>query len=322
MKALVHRVYGSPDVLRLEDLAQPVPGDDDVLVKVRAASVNSWDWDNLTGATLLSRMLSGFSAPRRQILGADIAGRVEAVGKNVTRLQPGNDVFGDLCQSGWGGFAEYVCAHERALALKPAAMTFEQAASLPQAGVMALQGVRDYGELAPGSTVLINGAAGGVGTFAIQMAKLYGAEVTGVDSTRKLDTMRSLGADHVVDYTQEDFADRGQRFDVILDVTAERSMSDYRRALASGGRYIMIGGTTVRIVQLLLFSAWLSLARSKQRMALLAHQPNKDLSFLAELVVSGKITPAIDRCYPLSQAPMALQRLGEGNVLGKLIITM
>ncbi len=264
MKAIVYDEYGSPDVLRLEGIDEPTVGDDDVLVRVHAASVNSWDWDNLRGKPFLTRVLWGLFRPRRRVLGADIAGRVEAVGKNVTRFRPGDEVFGDLCESGWGGFAEYARARENALALKSHKMTFEQAAAFPQAGVMALQGVRDYGRLQPGQKVLINGAGGGVGTFAIQMAKAYGAEVTGVDSTKKLDLMRSLGADHVVDYTTQDFAKDGRRYDVILDVTAQRSMFDYRRVLNPTGVYIMIGGATVRILQLLLLRPWLSLDQEQE----------------------------------------------------------
>lgn len=235
MKAILCRKYGPPDVLELREIDKPSPEDDEVLVRVHAASVNSWDWDNLRGKPFLVRLLMGLLKPKYQIPGADTAGRVEAIGKNVTRFQPGDEVFGDLCACGWGAFAEYVCAPEDSLALKPANATFEQAASVPQAGVMALQGIRDYGRTQPGQKVLINGAGGGVGTFAVQIAKSLGAEVTGVDGTPKLDTLRSIGADHVIDYTQTDFTLSGETYDLIFDVAGHRSMFDYARALAAKG---------------------------------------------------------------------------------------
>ena len=218
MKAIVCTKYGSPDVLQLKEVAKPIPEDNEVLVEVHAASVNDWDWGLLRGKPFLNRLLFGLLKPKIKILGSDIAGRVEAVGRNVKQFQPGDEVFGDISGCGWGGFAEYVCARENALALKPASMTFEEAAAVPQAAVLALQGLRDKGQIQPGQKVLINGAGGGVGTFAVQIAKSFGAEVTGVDSTRKLDMVRSIGADHVIDYTQEDFTQSGQRYDLILDV--------------------------------------------------------------------------------------------------------
>lgn len=322
MKAIVYDTYGSTDVLRLAEVDTPTTGDHDVLVRVHAASVNSWDWDNLRGEPFLVRALWGLFKPKLKVLGADIAGRVEAVGKNVTRFRPGDAVFGDLCECGWGGFAEYARAREDVLTLMPTNMTFEQAAAVPQAGVMALQGVHEYGRVQSGQKVLINGAGGGVGTFAIQMAKACGAEVTGVDSTGKLDFMRSVGADHVIDYTTHDFTRAGQRYDVILDVTAQRSMFDYKRALSPTGMYFMIGGATVRILQVLLVGGWLSLTRSKKRMALLVHKPNKDLALFNELFESGKVKPIIDRSYPLCDVAEALRCLGEGRTLGKVVVTM
>src|SRR5437870_5869086 len=229
MKAIVYRKYGPPDVLRLKEVERPTPTDDEVLIKVQAVSVNRSDWEILTGSPLYAR-IGGLLRPRHQILGSDIAGRVETAGRNVTLFQPGDEVFGDILGP-MGGFAEYVCAREKALAIKPASMTFEEAAAIPQAAVIALQGSRDKGQVKPGQKVLINGAGGGAGTFALQLAKLYGAEVTGVDNTGKLDFMRSLGADHVIDYTREDFTSNGNQYDFILDLIAYRSAFDYARAL-------------------------------------------------------------------------------------------
>jgi NADPH:quinone reductase-like Zn-dependent oxidoreductase len=321
MNAVVYDTYGSPDLLRLEEIDQPKPGDDDVMVRVHAASVNSWDWDNLRGALPARAAGWGLFRPKHRVLGADIAGRVEAVGKNVRRFRPGDEVFGDLCECGWGGFAEYACASENALALKPRGTTFEQAAAIPQAGGMALQGVRDYGRIQAGQKVLINGAGGGVGTFAIQLAKARGAEVTGVDNAKKLDLMRSLGADHVIDYTTQDFARGGQRYDVILDVTAHRSMVDYARALSPTGVYVVFGGETARILQLLLVGSWLTLTRSRKKMMILIYRPNQNLECWNELFESGQVRPVIDRTYPLRDTAAALRRLGEGNVL-KVVVTV
>ena len=248
MKAMVYGKYCSPAVLRLEEVQKPAPDDDEVLIRVHASSVNSWDWDLVRGRPYLAR-IGAFRKPRYKILGADIAGRVEAVGRGVRRFQAGDEVFGDISGCGWGGFAEYVCARADVLALKPPSMTFEEAASLPQAGLLALQGLRTYGEPLPGQRVLINGAGGGVGTFGIQVAKSLGAEVTGVDIAEKFDVMRSVGADHVIDYMREDFTRGGQRYDLILDVTAQRSMFDYRRALTPRGVYVGVGGATGRMLQ-------------------------------------------------------------------------
>jgi NADPH:quinone reductase-like Zn-dependent oxidoreductase len=320
MKAIVYTQYGPPDVLQLKEVEKPSPKGNEVLIRLHAASVNSWDWDLLRGTPFVNR-IGGLLKPKHEILGADIAGRVEAVGRNVKQFQPGDEVFGDLCDSGWGGFAEYVCARENAMALKSASMTFEEAAAVPQAAVMALQGLRDYGQTQPGQKVLINGAGGGVGTFAVQIAKLFGAEVTGVDSTRKLDLMRSIGADHVIDYTQEDFTKNGQHYDLILDVVAYRSMFDYARALRPKGVFVIVGGSMARAFQALFLGPWISLTGSK-RIRLLMHKPNKDLAFLKELLEAGKVVPVIDRRYPLSEVPEALRYLGEGLVLGKVVITV
>jgi len=320
MKAIVYHTYGSPAVLKLEEVAKPTPKDDEVLIKIHAASVNSWDWDLLRGKPFLARMDSPFK-PKYKILGCDVAGQVEAVGKNVKQFQPGDAVFGDLSGCGWGGFAEYVCAQENALTLKPAAMTFAQAAAIPQAGVLALQGLRDQSQIQPGQKVLINGAGGGMGTFAIQMAKFWGAEVTGVDSTRKLAVMRTLGADHVIDYTQADFTQNGQRYDLILDAVAHRSLFDYKRALSPTGTLIIVGGSMGTIFQTLLLGTWFSKTGS-QKLGLLIHQPNKDLALLIELFTAGKVVPVIGRTYPLAETAAAFYALGAGDAQGKLVITV
>jgi len=321
MKAIVYTKYGSPDVLQLKEVEKPTPKDNEVLVKVHAASVNDWDWGLLRGKPFVNRLLFGLLKPKIKILGVDIAGRVEAVGRNVKQFQPGDEVFGDLCRCGWGGFAEYVCARENALALKPASMTFEEVAAVPQAAVLALQGLRDYGQIQPGQKVLINGAGGGVGTFAVQIAKSFGAEVTGVDSTRKLDMVRSIGADQVIDYTQEDFTKNEQRYDLILDVAAYHSIFDYKRALSPKGIYVMVGGSTARIFQAMLLGPWISMTGSK-KMGILAHKPNKDLAFMKELFEAGKVVPVIDRRYPLSEVAEALRYFGEGHAQGKVVITV
>ena len=321
MKASVYHKYGSSDVLKLEDVEQPIPGDGEVLVKVHASSVNDWDWGLLRGKPFSNRLIFGLLKPRIKILGCDIAGRVETVGRKVKQLKPGDEVFGDLSGCGWGGFAEYVCACEDALALKPARMTFEEAAAVPQAAVLALRGLRAKRQIQPGQKVLINGAGGGAGSFAVQIAKSYGAEVTGVDSTRKLDMMRSIGADHVIDYTKEDFTKNGQRYDLIVDNAAYHSIFDYLRALSPKGIYIMLGGSSARIFQVMLLGPWISMAGSK-KMGILMHKPNKDLAILKELFEAGKVTPVIDRCYPLSEVAEAFQYFGGGQARGKVVINV
>jgi NADPH:quinone reductase-like Zn-dependent oxidoreductase len=321
MKAIVYTKYGLPDVLQLVEVAKPVHRDNEVLVKVHAASVNSWDWDLLRGTPFVNR-IGGLRKPKYPILGADIAGRVEAVGSNVTRFQTGDEVFGDISGSGWGGFAEYVCARDDVLARKPANMTFEQAASIPQAGVLALQGLRYGGQIHPGQRVLLNGAGGGVCTFALQIAKSFGAEVTGVDSAEKLDMLRSLGADHVIDYRKEDFTKNGKQYDLVLDVVVNRSIFDYKRVLSPNGVFVMIGGDIGEVMRGALVGAWIS-RTSSQTMGLLLHKPNAgDLEVLRELIEAGHVVPIIDRCYALRDASEAVRRLGEGRVQGKVVISM
>ncbi len=322
MNAVVYTKYGSPDVLQLKKVEKPIPKEDEVLIKVHAASINSWDWDMLTGRPLEYRLLSGILKPKKtKILGCDIAGRIEAVGKNIKQFQPGDDVFGDLCEGLWGGFAEYVCARESELMLKPTAMTYEEAAATPQAGLLALQGLCDKREIKPGQKVLINGAGGGVGTFAIQMAKSLGAEVTGVDSTGKLDMMSSLGADHFIDYTQEDFTKNGKCYDLILDVKTDRSIFDYRRALSSDGIYVTVGGKSARILQLAILGPLISMTGNK-KLALIMHKPNKNINILNKLFETGKLLPVVDRCFPLSETADAFRYYREGHFKGKVVITI
>ncbi|GAB4581957.1 MAG: NAD(P)-dependent alcohol dehydrogenase [Anaerolineales bacterium] len=317
MKAIVYRQYGSPDVLRLEEVEKPTPTDDEILIKIHATSVNRSDWEGLIGKPLYAR-IGGLRKPRHPILGSDIAGRVEMVGKNHKNFQPGDEVFGDIL-SHKGGFAEYVCVRGNVMALKPANLTFEQVSTIPQAGVIALQGIRD--KVQPGQKVLINGAGGG-GVFAIQLAKLYGAEVTAVDNTGKLDFMRSVGADHVVDYMREDFTKTGKQYDMVLDLVAHRSIFAYLRALKPGGSYYFVGGSVALLFQLLVFGPIISRITGKNIRFLAVQPTRKDLESFTELVATGKITPIIDKTFPLSQVPQALRYLGEGRAKGKIVITM
>ena len=326
MKAIVYHNYGSPDVLRLEEIAKPVPNDNQVLVKVRAASVNPLDWHYIEGTPYLIRPLdSGLLKPKVVRLGVDYAGTVEAVGKNVTQFKPGDDVFGGKT----GAFAEYVCAlADRAVALKPANITFEQAASVPIAAITALQGLRDKGKVQPGQKVLINGASGGVGTFAVQIAKSFGADVTGVCSGRNVDLVRSIGADRVIDYTKEDFTKSEQRYDLILDNVGNHSLLECRRVLKPHGIYVMIGGggpseqgwigPLVNPIRALMLSQFVS-----QKMGMmLADLNQKDLTILGDLMQTGKVTPVIDRRYKLSEVPEAIRYLEQGHARGKVVITV
>jgi NADPH:quinone reductase-like Zn-dependent oxidoreductase len=320
MKANVYTRYGPPEILQLEEVAEPTPEDDEVLIKVQAVSVNRSDWEGVSGKPLYAR-LGGLLRPRHHILGSDIAGRVELAGRDIGRFQPGDEVFGDILPR-MGGFAEYVCARESALALKPASMTFEEAAAIPQAAVIALQGIRDKGQVQPGNKVLINGAGGGAGTFAVQLAKIYGAEVTGVDNASKLDFMRSLGADHVIDYAREDFTKNGKQYDLILDIVAHRSAFAYKRALGSNGSYFLAGGSVATILQILLLGPWIGRTTGK-KIRILAVRPNiEDVDFMKELIEAGKVTPAIDKTYSLGEVPEAIAYVGEGHARGKVVITV
>jgi NADPH:quinone reductase-like Zn-dependent oxidoreductase len=315
--------YGPPEVLQLKEVERPVPKDDEVLVKVQAASVNKFDWIVIRGRPFLVRLAgSGLLRPKKRIPGTDVAGRIEAVGKDVKQLKPGDEVFGDLARYGLGGFAEYVCAPEEALALKPANITFEEAAAVPMAAMTALQGLRK-GKIRPGQKVLINGASGGVGTFAVQIARSFGAEVTAVCSTRNLDVARSIGADHVIDYTQEDFTKNGQQYDLILAVNGYQPISAYKRSLSPKGTYVMTGGSGAQISQAMLLGPLISMTGSKKMGSLGASRPNQlDYAFLSELLEAGKIVPVIDRRYPLGEVPEAIRYLGEGHARGKVVITM
>jgi len=321
MKAIVFTRYGSPDGLRLVDVPKPTPKDDELLIKVSASSVNSWDWEFLNGTPFINRLMYGLLKPKagKQVLGADIAGTIEAVGKNVTRFQPGDDVFGDLWDS-WGGFAEYACARESALESKPANLTFAEAAAVPQAGVLALQAIRKVEKLRPGQTVLINGAGGGVGTFAIQLAKLAGAKVTGVDAAHKLDVVRSTGADHVFDFAQVDFTNTGEHYDLIIDCQGFHSMFDNRRALEPNGTYAFVGGSIARVYQLWALSFCAPLTRERRKLRLVAMGPNKGLADLKDLIEAGKLAPVIDSTYPLPKVPEAMRFFGQGRHKGKIVI--
>jgi len=323
MKAMVFTRYGPPDSLELKEVPKPAQKDDEILIRVHASSINSWDWEFLTGKPFINRLMFGVLKPKpgKQILGADIAGTVEAVGRLVTRFQPGDEVFGDLWDN-WNGFAEYACAHETALEAKPANSTFEEAAAVPQAGVLALQGVRKAGHLLPGQKVLINGAGGGVGTFAVQIAKLSGTEVTGVDASHKLNVVRSVGADHVIDYTRNDFTKTGKRYDLILDCQGHRSMFDYKRALRPGGTYAMAGGSMLRVLQLLLLGFWWSFTRESRKFGLVAEGPNKGLTDLKVLMEAGKLVPIVDRTFELHEVPEALRYFGDGRHKGKIVIAI
>jgi NADPH:quinone reductase-like Zn-dependent oxidoreductase len=320
MKAIVYYNYGSPDVLKLEDVEKPTPTDDEVLIKIQAVSVNRSDWEGLTGKPLYAR-LGGLLKPGQHILGSDIAGRVEMVGRNNRQFQPGDEVFGEMADYA-GGFAEYGCARGNILALKPAGLTFEQAAAIPQAGVIALQGIRDQGQVQPGQKVLINGAGGGAGSFAIQLAKSSGAEVTGVDNAGKLDFMRSLGADHVIDYAREDFTSSGKQYDLILDLSAHRSIFACQRALKPNGSYFMVGGSVATMFQLLLLGPSIRRFKGKNLRLLVVRRSREALAAITELCEAGTIVPVIDRRYPLSEVPEALRYLGEGHARGKLVITL
>ena len=323
MKAIVYHTYGSPDVLKLAEVPKPVPSDDGVLIKVHAASLNAADWRLMRADPFLVRLQPGWLfKPKDTILGVDIAGRVEAVGRNATQFQPGDEVYGDLSLCGHGGFAEYVAVPENAVALKPANLTFEEAAAVPLAGVTALQGLRDKGQLQPGQKVLINGASGGVGTFAVQIAKALGAEVTAVCSTRNVDLARLLGADHVIDYTQEDFTKNGQQYDLILAVSGYNPISAYQRALTPKGNYVMVGGTGAQLFQALALGPWKSRSGSIKMGALTAVPSQKDLVLMKELLEAGKVVPVIYRRYTLPEVPDAIRYLEEGHARGKIVITV
>ena len=320
MKAIIRTRYGSPDVLQLEEVAKPTLKDNEVLVKIRTASVNVDDLEHLRG-TIAVRLI-GPLKPKYKILGSDIAGRVEAVGGNVKQFKSGDEVFGDLTEYGFGAFAEYVCAPEKALVLKSASMTFEEASTVTSRAAIAVKYLRAERPIQPEHTVLINGAGGGVGTFAVQIAKYYGAEVTGVDAAEKLDMVRSIGADHVIDYTKEDFTKNGQSYDLILDIAAHHSIFDYKRSLNPDGIYLIVGGSRRSIFQALFLGPLISMLGSKKMGIPMKPNKREDLVFVKELIEAGKVVPVIDRSYPLSKVAEALQYLEEGHHKGKIVITM
>src|SRR5881227_2805630 len=322
MKAMVYHTYGSPDVLKLEEIEKPIPQGDEVLVQVHATSVNAGDWHLLRAKPFLMRFMGfGLLKPKHTILGSDIAGRVEVVGRNVKQFQSGDEVFGNTAKYGFGGFAEYVSVPENALVLKPTTISFEEAAAVPQAALTALQGLRDKGHIQKGQKVLIHGAGGGVGTFAVQIAKSFGAEVTAVCSTRNLDIVRSIGADHVIDYTQEDFTKNGQRYDLILAVNGYHSISDYKRALNPEGVYVQTGGSNAQLFQAMLLGPLVS-RTGRQKMGNSAHKPNqRDLIFMKELLEASKVKPVIDRRFPLGDVADAIRYLEAGHAQGKVVIT-
>jgi NADPH:quinone reductase-like Zn-dependent oxidoreductase len=323
MKAIVCPKYGPPDVLQLQEVEKPTPKEDEVLVKVHAASVNAYDWHLLTADMFLVRLMGGgLLRPKKAIPGVDIAGRIEAAGSNVKQFRPGDEVFGDISACGNGSFAEYVSVPENALALKPATLSFEEAAAVPMAAVTALQGLRDEGRIQAGQKVLINGASGGVGTFAVQIAKAFGAEVTAVCSTRNFDMARTLGADRVIDYTKEDFTRNGQTYDLILAANGYHPLSAYKRALTPQGIYVMAGGKPGQIFQAMLLGSSMSENGGKKLGGFTAKANQKDLVMLKELVEAGKVVPVIDKRYPLSEAAEALRYLGAGHARGKVVITV
>jgi NADPH:quinone reductase-like Zn-dependent oxidoreductase len=322
MKAIVYTEYGSPDVLKLKDVEKPTPKDAEVLVRVDAASANAADLHLLRGTPLLFRPSSGLLKPKKQILGADIAGRVEAVGANVKQFQAGDEVFGDISRYGFGGFAEYVAVRADALVRKPAGLSCGQAAAVPMAAVTALQALRDTGRIKSGLRVLINGASGGVGTFAVQVARAYGTEVTAVCSTSNVDLVRSLGADYVIDYTKEDFPRNGQRYDLILAANGYHPISAYKRALTATGTYVMSGGSTAQMFQAMLLGPIHSMRGGKKMGNLLTKPNNRDLVFLRELLEAGKVVPVIDRSYPFGDVAEAIRYLEEGHARGKVVISV
>ncbi|HEX6225472.1 MAG TPA: NAD(P)-dependent alcohol dehydrogenase [Chryseolinea sp.] len=319
MKALVYTRYGTPDVLEVKEVEKPVPNDNEVLVRVRAASLNDWDLGLLEG-DVVNRILNGIRVPKIKILGSDIAGRVEAIGKNVTKFQIGDEVFGDL-SGRWGGFAEYVCAPENSLDRKSPAMTFEEAAAVPQAAMLAVQGLIDKGKIRAGQKVLINGGGGGVGTFGVQIGKLYGVEMTGVDNASKLDLMRANGFDHVIDFAKEDFTLGSQRYDLILDAKTNRPIFNYLRALRPGGTYVTVGGDISRLLQIFLLSPVISTI-SKKKVVIVALKANKDLAYMRQLFESGKVKPVIDGPYRLEDARKAFDSFKKGLHKGKVVFTI
>lgn len=322
MKAIVYTKYGSPEVLRLEEVQKPTPKDSEVLIKIHATSVTAGDVIVLKGEPFVTRFATGLREPKNSIPGKEMAGRVEAVGRNVTRFQPGDEVFGDLSVAGWGALAEYVAVPESAIALKPANLTFEEAAAVSESAVVALQGLRDKGKIQPGQKILINGASGGVGLYALQIAKAFGAEVTAVCSTRNMALVRSLGADHVIDYTKEDFTQNGQQYDLILAANGYHPILDYKRALRPEGIYVASGGTMKQSLQATMIGPFISMTGSKKMGGMLVKPNQNDLVFIKDFIEANKVKPVIDRRYPLSETADAFHYMAEGRAQGKVVITV
>lgn len=320
MKAIIHPKYGSPDVLELKEIDIPKVRDDEVLVKVHATALNAYDWHILRADPFLARLEVGLFKPKKTRLGVDIAGRVETVGRNVRQFREGDEVFGDISGCGGGGFAEFVSVPENVLVKKPSNLSFEEAAAVPMAAVTALQGLRDAGRVQPGQKVLINGASGGVGTFAVQIAKAMGAEVTAVCSTGKVELVRALGADHVIDYTRQDFSQCGRQYSLILGIGGFRSLADYQRALTPQGTYVMVGGKNAQIFQALLLG-WLKSRKGGQTVKHFTAIPNqKDLELVKEWLEAGRIKPAVGRIFSLPEVPDAIRHLEQGRAIGKIVV--
>ncbi|HBH23260.1 MAG TPA: alcohol dehydrogenase [Cytophagales bacterium] len=318
MKAMVYRHYGTPEQLKLEDIPAPVPNEDEVLVEVRSASINSWDWDLLSGQPKIYRLLFGLNKPKRQIIGCDIAGKVVSVGNMVKKYKVGDRVFGDLSGNHWGGFAEFARAKTSELSLIPEQMTYDEACAFPQAGLLALQGLK--AKIDNGMDVLINGAGGGVGTFAIQLAQLYDCNITAIDHGDKLEQLKRLGATHVLDYTKTDFTKTSDKYDLILDPMGRHSARSVAKVLKKGGHYAMVGGKPSCLFNILSMGTLYSMTGSK-KIAVVTHQPNtSDLDYLSDLYTKGQLKPIIDQVYPLEKLPEALQRIGDGKMIGKLVI--
>ncbi|MBC8045546.1 MAG: NAD(P)-dependent alcohol dehydrogenase [Fimbriimonadaceae bacterium] len=323
MQAIIYKKYGTADELSLQEIEKPVPKPNEVLVRIHAASINSWDWDMLKGDHFIIRLISGVFEPKYKILGADIAGIIEAIGNEVTDFEAGDAVFGDIAESGFGGFAQYVSVPAKLLAKKPDGITFIQAAAIPQAGLLALQGLRYKSEIKDGQKILINGAGGGAGTLAVQYAKLFRTEVTCVDKEEKFEMLRSLGADICIDYTKQDYTKTGKQYDKILDVIAHRNISDYKRALAPNGVFAMVGGSMGGLLlQLMLFGKLMKFSGNK-KIGIMGYKPNRnDLNTLATLCEEKKVVPVIDRTFTLAETAQAFRHFAEGNFKGKIIITM
>ena len=321
MKAIVCTKYGLPDVLQLKEVDKPTPKDNEVLVRIHATAVNDYDWSLVRGKPYLYRLMFGVLKPKKQIPGMELAGKVLAIGASATSFKIGDAVYGDISEYGFGSFAEYICINEKALALKPDKMTFEEAASIPHASMLAVQGLIDVGKIKQDQRVLINGAGGGVGTFGLQIAKLHRAEVTGVDTGDKLKMMKSIGFDHIIDYKKEDFTKNGQRYDLILDTKTNRSTFHYVRSLGPNGKYVTVGGFLPWLFQAFILKPWISIF-SKKKIHIVTLKPNKDLDYMNELFEAGKIKPVIDGPFKLSEMPKAISYFGEGKHKGKVVISI